>query len=293
MFLNIDLSLFYEDILEVVFDAIPLLVLGIGGLIFSNILKKERIKKYNNAVVAKVLKVEEAQDLRNRILIYLEYMYNGRIVTGVYKSFVKYHVGSEVRIILYGDKPGQIISDVPNDVSEEVTAINLRLDQFIYYCGMILLFSAIFGILINLIEITEAPIFTYLFILTLYFLVMFIMYGKKKKYNKELNLLNSNKYELIKSKVVGFKPGYKIFNFKSIQFPMVEFSVDGRTEKRLLKEDVVINSSNEKEYGTIMIFRNRETGRIFSESDLKSKVEIVNKVMIIATIVMIISIVLL
>ena len=50
----------------------------------------------------------------------------------------------------------------------------------------------------------------------------------------------------------------------------------------------IINSGNEEENGTLMVFRNLETGKIFSESDLKGKVEMINTIMVISTVVMII-----
>ena len=72
----------------------------------------------------------------------------------------------------------------------------------------------------------------------------------------------------------------------------MEFEYNGKKIEKLLKEDVIINNFNDKENCVILVFRNIETGKIFSESSLKDKEDIYNTILIISAIVYVICIIL-
>lgn len=286
----LDLSL--EELFEVFLPFLSSFSLGFFLIFVGYVLKNKYISKLESATDAKVLKVEKDPTLDGRYLIYLEYLYFGRVITGIYKSYVKYYEDSTVKILLYGDKPGDILSDVPTDIDEDERAVNVRFYQVVLFIGRVILVFSILGVLTNLYDYTEESIYLILLLTVLFGIFVKFIYSSKKKVLNELELLKTNKYEIIKTRVIGFKTGHKLFRSKPIQFPVVEFEYNGKKIEKLLKEDVIINNFNDKENGVILVFRNIETGKIFSESSLKDKEDIYNTILIISAIAYVICIIL-
>ena len=98
----------------------------------------------------------------------MEYIYFGRVITGIYKSYVKYYENSTVKILLYGDKPGDILSDVPTDIDEEERAVNVRFYQVVLFIGRVILVFSILGVLTNLYDYTEESIYLILLLTVLF-----------------------------------------------------------------------------------------------------------------------------
>ena len=126
MFLNISVESILEYFFEMIFPFFSFFLMGFIFIFIGRRIKNKYDKKLASAVDAKVLKIEEDLITSGRYLIYLEYLYGGRVITGIYKGFVKYHIGSTVKVFLYGDKPGEILSDVPSDVDEDIKTINWK-----------------------------------------------------------------------------------------------------------------------------------------------------------------------
>ena len=292
MFLNISVESILEYFFEMIFPFFSFFLMGFIFIFIGRRIKNKYDKKLASAVDAKVLKIEEDLITSGRYLIYLEYLYGGRVITGIYKGFVKYHIGSTVKVFLYGDKPGEILSDVPSDVDEDIKAINWKFHQVMSFIGKFLIVFGIICFLENSFNLTGESIYYKLILTIIFGILIKVMFSSKKKASKELELLKTDKYELIKTKVIGFKPGYKLFHFKPIQFPVIEFEDNGNKVEKLLKEDVIINHGKDQENGVILVFRNKVTGKIFSESSLKDKESIYNTIIGISIAVYIISIIL-
>ena len=245
-----------DELFDIIFSAVSFLGAGVAALIFSNHLKKERMKKLNNSILAKVVKVDQIQKEVSYYILHLEYFYNGHYITAEHKSFVKFHIGSEIRVLLYGDKVGEILSDVPTDMLGQSTVINLKVYEFINIVGKFFLYGGILVPLLKFYELSEKPLFMKAFVVVFFAIVLWHVLKRKRKTEFELKNLDSGRYGRFNSKVIGYEKGFKLYSFKVIDFPIVEIMINGDMERHVLREDVIINSSGEKTNGDIQIYRN-------------------------------------
>ena len=278
-----------DELFDIIFSAVSFLGFGGASLIFSNHLKKERMNKLNNSVVAKVVKVDQIHKDVSSYILHLEYFYNGHYITAEHKSFVKFHVGSEIKVLLYGDRIGEILSDVPTDMLGQSTVINLKMYEFINIVGKFFLYVGILVPLLNLYELSEKPLFMQAFVVVFFTIVLWHALKRKRKTEFELGNLDSGKYSRFNSKVIGYEQGFKLSSFKVIDFPIVEIMINNDIERHVLREDVIINSNGEKTNGDIQIYRDKETGKIFTEQKLKETIRICNTILIFGIICFIIN----
>ena len=278
-----------EDLFDAIFSAVSCLGIGIFALIFSYHLKKERMNKRKNSVMAKVVKVDQIHKDVLTYILHLEYFCNGQYITAGHKSFVKFHVGSEIRVLLYGDKIGEILSDVPNDMLGQSNVINLKAYEFINIVGKFFLYAGILVPLLNLYELSYNTLFIKTFIVAFFMIALWHTLKRKRKSEFELKNIDSGKYSCFNSKVIGYEKGFKLSSFKVIDFPIVEIMINGDFERHVLREDVIINSSDEKTNGDIQVYRDKETGKIFTAQRFKETIKICNGILIFGLICLVIN----
>jgi hypothetical protein len=266
-----------EVFLELFLSMMVFEIIGLLLFLFSRNLKRKENEKFINATKATVSSVrceeERSNDdyfKKNTYILGLVYMYQSSYVMEDFYSDYEFDVDTIIDVEVVDGKVKSILTPPSKGIVDNFNSLMLKAHQIVFGISMFFCGFGVLAFTSNVIDLFgEKYKFLECAVLVGVLLSIYVLLNnRKEKQISKVNLIKSGGYTAIVGKIVDIKKKVTVSDgdVREYYYPIVEYQEGYDVKRKVIYNNI---GKENKIDESMLIYKDRSTGEVLSELDVK------------------------